>query len=230
VVPAAASGSTIEGFVVDCHSSRRLDLGVLGSAARVGDVATGLTVRDNTFLGCTQGVTDAGPPADHCTADPAGGAYWSVVGNTFHGLATRSDRGTTGGGIGVLLYNVRGAEVRDNHFTGTVFDRSDFATAGVSLAGCVDCAVVANRFAVEGGQHFYTAVSNAGARLPGAVASRDLLLVDNDASDEQHPWLDVAFRSRGSSGTVLDANVGVAYVDHEVCGDGALYADLPIPE
>jgi nitrous oxidase accessory protein NosD len=193
-------------------------------------VASQLAVRDNAFLGCAQGVTNAGPAAVSCTDEPTGGAYWVVEGNTFHGLDTHSDRGTEGGGVGVLLYNARGADVHGNTFSGSVADRSDFATAGISLAGCVDCTVSDNRFTVEGGAHFYTAVSNAGARVPGAVASRNLLLVDNDAGGETHPWLDVAYRSRASVSTLLDHNTGVAYVDHEICGDGELYVDLPMPE
>ena len=70
----------------------------------------------------------------------------------------------------------------------------------------------------------YTArPSTPGAKLGGAVASRNLLLTDNDAFDDSAPWLGVSFVSRGSVATELGENVGVAYVDHEVCGDGDLY-------
>ncbi len=226
-LPRQATDSTIEGFVIDCASSGKLDLGVLGSARRLDGVADHVTVRDNTFLGCVQGVTNAGPAEGTCESSVAGGAYWVVEGNQFHGIATRSDRGVSGGGVGVLIYNAEGADVRGNSFDGTVDDRRDFATSGISLAGCIDCSVSDNNFAMNGAEHWFTAVHNGGAQIGGAVASRNLQLVDNDAGRHPYPWLDVAYASRASVATELVANSGVAYVDHELCGDGDLRIELP---
>lgn len=223
VLPGAASGSTIEGFVFDC-TSRRLDLGVYGSMARSSSVADRIEVVDNRFAGCVQAVTNAGSPVASCRSEEVdGGAWWTIRNNTIDGLASRTDRGGPGGGVGVLLYNVVGADVFGNRFTGSVQDDARFATSGVALAGCIDCMVADNRFAVDGGRFWYSAVSNAGARLSGAVASRNLLVSGNDAHGDSTPWLGVAFVSRGSDATSLEDNVGVAYVDHETCGDGELY-------
>ncbi len=217
-----ASGSTLEGLVFDCESDT-LDLGVW-SSARTGDVAHEVEITRNSFLGCVQAVTNAGSRQRTCaTADVDGGRFWSVHDNVFDGLATRTDRGGSGGGVAVLLYNTHGADVYDNVFTGAVEDDARFATSGVGLAGCVDCTVSGNTFQVTGGRYWYSAVTNAGAQLGGAVASRNLLLADDDAFDDSAPWLGVSFVSRGSVDTEVGENLGVAYVDHEVCGDGALY-------
>ena len=222
-MPEAASGSVIEGFVFDC-TTRHLDLGVYGSAARLGSVASRIEVVDNRFAGCAQSVTNTGHPADRCDSEAVtGGAWWTIRNNTIDGLASTLDRGGEGGGIGVLLYNVTGADVFGNRFTGSVADEVRFATSAVALAGCIDCVVADNAFDVAGGRFWYSAVSNAGARLPGAVASHNLLLSGNDASTNSAPWLGVSFVSRGSMATVVEDNVGVAYVDHEICGDGELY-------
>ncbi|HHO50007.1 MAG TPA: hypothetical protein ENK18_03840 [Deltaproteobacteria bacterium] len=223
VLPGRASGSTIEGFVFDC-TSRRLDLGVYGSEARMHSVADRIEVVDNRFAGCVQAITNAGGPVEACRSEAVdGGSWWTIRNNTIDGLASRTDRGGAGGGVGVLLYNVLGADVFGNRFTGSVQDDARFATSGVALAGCIDCTVSDNQFEVSGGRFWYSAVSNAGALLDGAVASRNLLLSGNDAYGDSAPWLGVAFVSRGSSATALQDNLGVAYVDHERCGDGDLY-------
>ncbi|MBX2803290.1 MAG: hypothetical protein KTR31_36760 [Myxococcales bacterium] len=222
-VAAAASGSVIEGFVFDCTSSK-LDLGVYGSDQRLGSSADRIEVVDNRFAGCAQAVTNAGSAVRDCHSERVtGGEYWTIRNNTIDGLATRLDRGGNGGGIGILVYNATGADVFGNRFTGPVVDTPQFRTSGVALAGCIDCTVSDNAFDVKSGRYWYASVTNAGAQLPGAAASRNLLLAGNDASADSAPWLGVAFVSRGSSATELDGNVGVAYVDHEVCGDGDLY-------
>ena len=221
-LPASGSGSTIQGMVIDC-ASPKLDLGVYSSAHKTGSVADHVVVTDNHFLSCVQAVTNAGSRQASCSADTVdGGAYWAIHDNVVDGLATRTDRGGAGGGVGILLYNTTGADVYANLFTGQVEDDARFATSGVALAGCVDCTVSGNQFEMKGGRYWYSAVSNAGASLDGAVASRNLLLVDNDAFDDSAPWLGVSFVSRGSVATELGDNLGVAYVDHERCGDGEL--------
>lgn len=222
-LPAAASGSAVSGMVVDC-SHKGLDLGVYASSRRLGSAAGDVEVFGNRFVSCAQAVTNAGGAAAACSTDRVdGGAYWAVHDNVIDGIATRSDGGRSGGGVGILLYNTEGADVYGNLFVGSVQDRPEFATTGVGLAGCVDCTVSGNQFQVAGGRYWYSAVSNSGANLPGAVASRNLLLADNDAFDDSSPWLGVSFVSRGSVDTSFDGNVGVAFVDHEICGDGALY-------
>lgn len=223
LLPEAASGSTVEGFLFDCTSAQ-LDLGIVGSVGQLGSIASGVEIVDNRFAGCVQAITNAGRPQARCdTAEVDGGAWWTIRNNVVDGLASRTDRGDRSGGVGVLLYNALGADVFGNRFTGSVRDERGFATAGVALAGCVDCTVVDNLFEVAGGRFWYSAVRNDGARLSGAVASRSLLLSGNDAGADSAPWLGVAYVSRGSTQTALEHNVGVAYVDHEVCGDGALY-------
>ena len=216
-----ASGAEISGFTFDC-GSRTLDVGVYGSAQRLGAVPDRVTVEGNTFQGCVQGVTNAGHRTDECTPDGVdGGRYWLVQGNTFDGFASRSDGGKPIGGIGVLLYNAAWSDVLENTFTGRVQDTGLFTTSGVMLAGCWDCTVALNTFTVAGGTHYWSAVSNFGFYQSGAAASRGLIVVDNDARFDSAPHHDVSFRSYDSFDVTVDGNGGVALLDHTHCGDDA---------
>lgn len=215
----AASGSRIDGFEFACGDS--LDMGVNARADGL-PAASQVTVTDNRFVQCVQGVTVSGEEADFCdTDDVNGGQYWVIEGNTFDGFATRSSAGATGGGIGVMLYNVVAVSVLSNRFVGAVKDQSRFTTTGVGLAGCIDCTVGGNAFEVEGGEHYWSAVTNVGSAMPGAVASVGLLVVDNDARDDSKPQ-GVNYRSFDSYGSEFDGNSGVVYIDHQYCGDERL--------
>jgi len=218
----AADGTEITGFVVDCRA-RALDLGVYGSVTQMGGAADSVAVTGNSFLGCVQGVTNAGSPVEECVPTHLdGGRYWVVEDNTFTGFTSRSDAGTRGGGIGVVLFNVHAADVVNNRFDGHVEDTPKFATTGINLAGCSDCTVAGNEFAVAGGTHFWTAVANNGFAQRGAAASTGLILADNDASQNSAPHLGIQYRSYDSFDTELSNNAGAAYVDHGHCGDGMM--------
>jgi len=91
----------------------------------------------------------------------------------------------------------------------------------VSVAGCLDCTIAANSFAVQGGTHYWSAVSNRGYAQSGAAASYGLIVADNDASSDSAP-MGVNFSSLDSVNTEFSHNAGSALVDHRVCGDGAL--------
>ena len=215
-----ADGTVIRGFTFDCRS-QRLHLGVYASRVNLpGDAADDVLVAENTFLGCTQGVTNTGHPRRSCQpATVDGGANWVIEGNVFDGIASRGIT-AEGGGIGIYLLNVRAADVVDNRFRGRVDDNPRFATSGVGLAGCWDCVVAANDFAVTGGVHDWTAVNNLGFYQPGAAASENVLITQNDASRDSKPVDGLSFLSWDSFGTTIDDNVGAARVDHDRCGDG----------
>lgn len=216
-----ASGVVIEGFDFACGASDSLDGGVYASARHAG-APDGVTVRHNTFSSCVQGVTNAGRPVEDCARGRLdGGRGWAVHDNTFDGFRTVTDRGGQGGGIGVLLFNVEGADVVGNVFTGRVHDRAAFATSGVSLGGCVGCVVADNEFSVEGGRHHWSAIANLGAAGAGAAASELVLVAGNDASWDSAPR-GVNFWSFDSVAVEFDGNVGAAWVDHAFCGDGEL--------
>lgn len=218
----AADGTEVNGFVMDCRS-RALDLGVYGSVTNLGGAADNVTVTRNNFIGCVQGVTNAGSPVRECVPDNLdGGRYWLVEDNTFTGFTSQADSGTRGGGIGVVLFNVHAADIVNNRFDGTVVDTPKFATTGINLAGCSDCTVAGNEFAVAGGKHYWTAVANNGFAQRGAAASTGLIVADNDASNNSAPHMGIQFRSYDSFDTQLSDNAGSAYVDHGHCGDGAM--------
>lgn len=218
----ASSGAQIAGFRFACEGPL-LDVGVYSSARRFGTAAREVTVRDNTFHGCVQGVTVAGSPTDECLPDRLdGGQLWTVEGNTFDGFATRADSGADGGGIGVFAFNSREIDVFDNHFVGAVADKQGFTTGGVVVAGCWDCTIASNEFRVDGAKAYWAAISNLGFYQTGAASSRDLLIADNDAHADAAPNLDVNFRSYDSYRTTFDGNAGVVFVDHTTCGDDAL--------
>jgi len=221
-LPAAASGTTISGFAFDCRGDG-LDLGVYGSAKRLKGVADRVTVSDNTFHSCVQGVTNAGRPTRKECDDSAvdGGSYWTVNGNIFDGFATQNSNGATGGGSGVVVYNATFADIFGNAFVGRVEDATTFSTSGINVAGCIDCTIADNSFEVGGGRYHWAAVSNFGALAHGAVASRGLLLVDNDATADSTP-AGVNFRSYDSFDTGWDGNHGFGWVDHSMCGDATI--------
>lgn len=220
-LPKAGSNSEITGFSFRCDGPS-LDMGVYASARRLGSVADAVTIDRNAFVGCVQGVTNAGNAVRGCTTTTVdGGAYWVVSDNRFTGFATRTDRGQAGGGIGVVLFNVEGADVFGNTFKGDVADRADFTTSGISLGGCQDCTIASNTFAVTGGRHFWAAVSNLGYYQRGAAPSRGVILADNDARLDSAPT-EVNYRSYDSFRTELTRNSGVTLIDHTVCGDRAL--------
>ena len=214
-----SSGSAISGFTFSCDS-KSLDGGVFSSAKRFGSAADGVNISGNTFQGCLQGVSNVGNDIDECGSEGVdGGAYWVVEDNTFDGFSTRSDRGQTGGGMGVFLFNAHGADVMNNTFKGAVDDSSSFTTSGVFLAGCIDCTVALNKFKVRGGNHYWSAVSNFGFYQPGAAASARVVMSDNDASEDSAPHRGVSFRSYDSFAVDFDQNTGTRYVDHTMCGD-----------
>lgn len=221
-----ADRAAIRGFEVDCTSDR-LDLGVYASVDRLGGAAHSVHVEDNAFRGCAQGVTNAGSAVDRCDAAVNGGAYWVVQGNTFDGFASASDEGWDGGGIGVVLFNVTAADVLENTFVGQVQDTDRFSTTGISLAGCVDCTVASNEFAVTGGDRTWTAVANLGASQRGGGPSSGLILADNDATHDSAPLWGVNYRSFDSRDVSFDGNLGTAIIDHAVCGDGQLEVLTP---
>lgn len=221
VLGGPASGSSVTGFTFDCQTGA-VDLAVLGSARRTGAVADSVRIAENTFLGCVQGVTNAGPPTSGCTSmEPVrGGAYWTVADNHFLGFGTQTSSGATGGGLGVVVYNAVGAEILDNVFEGSIDDRPRIATAGVALAGCQACTVAFNDFRVTGSRYWWSPLLNKGAAQDGAAPSRDLLIVGNDALDSD---VLVHVLSFASDRVVLEDNAASAWVDHTACGDGELY-------
>lgn len=221
----AADGAEIHGFHVDC-TTRALDLGVYASVPRLDGAAQSVVVAHNTFEGCVQGITNAGSPVATCSAPVDGGSYWVIENNVFDGFPTVTDTGGTGGGIGVMVFNATGADIVNNRFQGQVQDTHRFSTTGINLAGCVDCTVAANDFAVTGGTHFWTAVSNNGFAQAGGSASSGLILADNDASADSAPQLGVNFRSIDSFDTQLDDNKGTSWIDHAHCGDGVIQASV----
>lgn len=215
---AGATGTEVRGFEFACDG-RALDAGVFTSARR-GGAADKVTVADNVFGRCVQAVTNAGWPTDDCVpARLTGGSYWVVTGNVFDGFATRAASGAEGGGIGVFLFNVEAADVIENLFTGEVEDRPAFTTSGVFMAGCWDCTVALNDFEVSGGRHYWSAVSNFGYYQAGAAASRNVAVLDNDASRDSAPHRKVSFRSYDSQAVELDGNRGQAWVDHALCAE-----------
>ena len=221
ILTGGADDAQISGFSVDC-TSPRLDLGVYASVPRLGGAADRVAVSDNSFMGCVQGVTNQGSRVAECEASVDGGAYWVIENNTFDGFSTRSDGGTTGGGIGIALFNVMAADVVSNHFVGSVADTPAFSTTGVSVSGCIDCTIAANNFAVLGGHHYWTSVANHGFYQAGGAASSGLILADNDATRDSAPHFGVNFRSYDSFDTELSNNLGTAYIDHGHCGDGRI--------
>ncbi len=217
VVTAAASGTIVEGVIFDCRGPT-LDLGVYSSASTVGGLAERVTVRSSAFRACVQGVTVAGRPVGHCDSPVAGGSDWSVVDNHFDGLATRTDRGTLGGGLGVFAFNATGVEVVGNELTGNVPPGGNFVAAGVGLAGCIDCTITDNRIALRGRHEHIAAVANLGGVHQGAASTRGLLLADNDALDgDTH--LGFHFLSYDSFDVTVMHNEGHAVLDHAFCGD-----------
>ena len=217
-----ASGSEITGLTFDC-TSRKLELGVFGSTKTLHSAADSVAISQNSFIGCMQGVTNAGNPTESCSPDQVdGGAYWVIEDNRFTGFQTANANGGNGGGIGVVLFNAQMADVVNNEFDGRVNDTGAFATAGVSIAGCKDCTIAANTFAVEGGTHYWSAIANNGYYQAGAAGSSGLVIADNDASQDSAPMARLNFRSFDSVNTEFNDNVGMALVDHEICGDGEL--------
>jgi hypothetical protein len=217
-----ASKTEITGFTFDCDQAG-LDLGVYASAQQYRAAPDYVTISGNTFDQCAQGVTNAGHATDECTPDDVdGGEYWVVQDNTFRGFDTTADGYGAGGGIGIFLFNTKHASVLANQFTGAVEDTRSFTTGGVVVAGCWDCTIAQNTFAVRGGSAYWSAVSNFGYYQPGAAASQRLLLVDNDASKDAHPHYDVNYRSYDTFGAEVDGNSGVAFIDHTQCGDDRL--------
>lgn len=215
-----ASGSEIEGFTFACSASKSLDVGVYSSASRYGSAADDVRVANNTFVGCFQGVTNAGRSTTSCRPKAvSGGEYWLVEGNTFDGIRSTAHTGLTGGGIGVFLYNAENVDVLDNDFVGAIQDRRDFTTGGVVVAGCRDCAIVGNDFAVTGATGWWASISNMGYYQQGAAATERLYVADNDASNDYAPDLDVNFRSLDSYDVDFVDNQGVTFIDHSWCGD-----------
>ncbi|MCB9688787.1 MAG: hypothetical protein H6738_23740 [Alphaproteobacteria bacterium] len=222
VLPAEATGSSIEGLSVDCRGEA-LDLGVYASAARLGSAADDVTVAHDLFRGCVQAVTNVGSARSSCDAtDVDGGAWWTVHDNVVDGIVGRFDQGARGGGVGFFVFNATGAHLYANTFLGEASAPAPNAASGIALAGCQDCAVENNRFLVRSAR--WAAITNAGASLPGAVATRRLLLADNDAGGDSAPWLGVSFVSLDSVATDLAGNVGTTWIDHAACGDGELDA------
>lgn len=218
---AGAKGSEIRDLTFECAPGS-LDAGVYASARRKG-APSNITVSGNTFRGCIQAVTNAGHDVETCEASKlTGGAYWVVTGNTFDGFATRASNGAVGGGIGVMLHNVRGADVIENLFTGQVDDTPAFTTSGVFMSGCWDCTVALNEFEVTGGTHYWSAISNFGYYQFGGAPSRNVVLADNNATHDSAPHRKVSFRSYDSYAVDLANNSGETWVDHGLCGDGRL--------
>jgi hypothetical protein len=218
-----ADGTTVSGLTFEC-GSETLDLGIHAPTNGRG-AADNITVSGNTFLGCVQGISVIGrAEADTCSIDTEtdGGSYWLIQENRFVDFATRTDRGARGGGLGIYAFNAKGIDVVGNSFRGTVRDRSDFSTAAVAVAGCVDCTVIANRFKVQGGEHYWRAVANLGTYREGAVPSQGLLIADNDATGNDAPHLGITYLSYDSIATEIDGNTGLGLVDHAYCGDDAL--------
>ena len=216
-----ADGAEIRGFEFAC-TSPRLDLGVYASTTLLGR-ADNVVVAENSFIQCVQGVTNKGRPQAECSPERVdGGSLWLVEDNQFHGFATMTDSGHAGGGLGIHIQNARAADVIGNTFTGWIQDNAEFSTSGVNLAGCVDCTVAANEFAVKGGQHYWAAVSNMGFFSSDSAASAGLIIADNDASADSAPHHGINFRSYDSFDTAFSDNAGVAYIDHTHCGDDAL--------
>ncbi|MCA9493276.1 MAG: hypothetical protein KC621_25265 [Myxococcales bacterium] len=222
VLPGEATGSSVRGLTMDCRGDA-LDLGVYASAARLGSAADDVTIAHDLFQGCAQAVTNAGSAQASCDeTDVDGGAWWTVHDNVVSGIAGRFDAGFEGGGVGVFVFNATGAHVYANTFLGRASAPAPNAASGIALAGCQDCAVESNRFLVRSAR--WAAITNAGATLPGAVATRNLRLADNDAGGDSAPWLGVSFVSLDSVGTDAIGNVGTTWIDHATCGDGELDA------
>ncbi len=216
-----ADGTEIRGFDFAC-TSPRLDLGVYASSSQLGR-ADKVVIAENTFTSCVQGVTNRGTPHAECKPSKVdGGSLWLIEDNKFNGFATVTDRGHQGGGLGIYIQNARAADIIGNTFTGWIQDNADFSTSGVSVGGCQDCTVAANDFTVQGGKHYWTAVSNLGFYSADTAASVGLIIADNDASADTAPHMGVNYRSYDSFDTAFSGNVGVAYVDHTHCGDDAL--------
>jgi hypothetical protein len=216
----SASGTEIEGFTFACSASKSLDVGVYSSFSRLGSVADDVRVANNTFVGCFQGVTNAGRPTTTCRPKAVtGGEYWLVEDNTFDGIRSTAHNGTTGGGIGVFLFNAQNVDVLENDFVGAIQDRRDFTTGGVVVAGCRDCAIVGNDFAVTGATGWWASISNMGYYQQGAAATERLYVADNDATNDSAPNLDVNFRSLDSYDVDFVHNQGVTFIDHSWCGD-----------
>lgn len=217
---ARGSGSEVEGFTFACGASKQLDVGVYSSASRFGSAADDVRVANNTFQGCVQGVTDTGRPAASCRPKAlTGGEFWIVEGNTFDGIRSVADNGRPIGGIGIFLYNTQSVDVLDNDFRGKIQDRRDFTTGGVVVAGCRDCAVVGNTFAVTGATGYWASVTNFGNVQTGAAATERLYVADNDATDDAAPNVGINYRSFDSFDTEWVDNEGVTFIDHAWCGD-----------
>ncbi|TNE91156.1 MAG: hypothetical protein EP330_05790 [Deltaproteobacteria bacterium] len=216
----SASGSEIVGFTFDC-TSKKLDLGVYASVQHMGGAPDEVNVSNNTFLSCVQGVTNTGSRTEECeSGDVDGGKYWTVQGNDFRGFSTHTDTGSFVGGIGVYMFNVSSNDVYNNTFSGWVQDTPKFTTGGIVLAGCKDCVIAENNFAVGGGKYYWASVSNLGYYQDGAAPSERVSIVANNAAHDAAPYKGTNFRSIDSFEVELDENNGGVYVDHGWCGDG----------
>ncbi|MCO4745136.1 MAG: hypothetical protein KC912_10125 [Proteobacteria bacterium] len=214
-----ATGSEIVGFTFDCTSSS-LDLGVYASQQRMGGAPDEINVSDNRFVGCVQGVTNTGSKVSECeSASVDGGQYWTIQSNEFAGFRTRTSSKSAAGGIGVYLFNVADNDVFNNTFTGGVDDTPSFTTSGILLAGCQDCVIAENDFAVSGGAYYWAAVSNLGYYQDGAAPSERVSILANDASRDAKPHRGMSFRSIDSFDVSLEDNQGDVDVDHSWCGD-----------
>jgi hypothetical protein len=215
-----ASGSEVVGFTIDC-TSKRLDMGVYASVQHMGGAPDRVNIADNRFQGCVQSVTNTGSREYECENGRVdGGRGWTVQGNHFDGFTTYTDRGAFVGGIGVYLFNVAGNDVYDNRFYGTVQDTPSFTTGGVIMAGCKDCVVADNDFAVDGTKYHWASVANLGFYQDGAAPSERVSIVGNDASKDSAPRSN--FRSIDSFEVDVSENSGDVMVDHRWCGDGRL--------
>lgn len=216
---AGASGSEIVGFTVDC-TSRKLDMGVYASVQHIGSAPDNVNIEGNHFQGCVQSVTNTGSRAYECESGRVdGGRNWTVQGNHFDSFTTYTDSGLFVGGIGVYLFNVSTNDVYDNRFSGTVEDTPKFTTGGVVLAGCKDCVVAENDFAVDGTKYHWASVANLGFYQDGAAPSERVSILANDASRDTTAT-GVNFRSIDSFEVEVDENSGDVLVDHTWCGDG----------
>ncbi len=191
-----ADGTVVRGLGFDCDA--QLD-GAVFSSARQGGLARDVVVERVALRRCAQGVSVVGLPG----ASVDGG--WTVRDSRIDGVRTEALRGGSGGGIGVVAYNVSDVDIVGNAFVGWSDDAVDFASAGVVLAGCARCSVVGNRFATEGAQWGHASVVDAGATLRGGLVCRDLVVADNEAQDGA--WQGVDVRLHGTEGVLVDNNL-----------------------
>ena len=74
---------------------------------------------------------------------------------------------------------------------------------------------------MQGGTAFYSAIANFGNFQPGAAASRDLVIANNDARKDSAPFFGINYQSYDSFNVVTQGNFGTTLIDHTFCGDGA---------